>query len=797
MVDVELEKRALDLIERAFDQPSPEREAWALREAGNDPALTERVRALLRCDAKAERALQTGGAILTADDTPPPEKIGAYKIEEVIGRGGMGAVYKGVRAVGDFDHTVAIKVIRPGLLQNELIKRFLQERQILATLNHPNIARLYDGGTLPDGPPYIVMEYVEGIPITEWAEQRDLQLNQKLQLIITVCEAVRFAHQNLIIHRDLTPANVLVTENGEVKLIDFGIARPHQDVGASGDSGTVSERPNLSFTPGFAAPEGLNAGITSTLSDVYSLGHLLNTLISKEEAGTDLRAVIDKATASEPEDRYGSVDALIDDLAAYLAHRPVSARHGGALYFFSKLFKRRPVGVAISAMAIVGLAVGFVTTSSLYTRAEAARLAADTRFEEVRSLSNYLLFDLYDQLNGVSGNTKALNDLADTARSYLDALSQTERPAQDVRLEVAIGYKRLSDVLGNPVGPNLGRRTESGELLNVALERLESLHLEEPDNEDVIRAKAQAYFSKSVFEYIVVDDNVATHAAAEQSVALYDDLVRSDAATYEDKIGRLYSLIESGLPLSWIDQYEDAIRILEQAEREASALLVESPDDEKTLAIVARANVALSESLARWIEEKELGDMERSLPAADRSIEIYKKLVEIPDSKDDYQRSLYVAAFKRALVLYDLQRWEAALEDLELSLSLAEALSEKDPEDIRLRRNLISVLEQTSITLAYAGRASEAIETVGDAISGKRELADTSPKDVGYKRNLASGILVAAEVYEVVNEPALACASYAEGRRIYREIEAVQPLSDYDKNVVLAGVDDKIANCGG
>ncbi|MEO1407537.1 MAG: protein kinase [Pseudomonadota bacterium] len=602
-------------------------------------------------------------------------------------------------------------------------------------------------------------------------------------------------HQNLIIHRDLTPANVLVTNEGIVKLIDFGIAQPHGDDGSEAVLEKSEVRPSMSFTPGFAAPERLGAGTTSTLTDIYSLGYLLHALIPSEKADDDLRAVIDKSTSIEPENRYGSVDALMEDISAYLADKPVLARNGGAFYALGKLLKRRPVGITAGMLALASLVGGLIVTSTLYTRAESARLAADTRFEEVRSLSNYLLFDLYDQLDGVSGNTKALNDLADTARSYLDALSQTERPARDVRLEVAIGYKRLSDVLGNPVAANLGRRSESGELLSLAIEQLGQLHTEDPASEDIIRAQAEAYFSKSVFEYIVEDDNEATHVAANKSIAFYDELVRMGAATLSDQVGRIDSLIESGLPLSWIGRHEEAINILEAAEQEASELLTVSPEDEETLAIAARANVALSESLAKWIEEEELGEIERALPSADRSISIYKKLLNLTDNKDKYRRSLYVASFKRALIYYDLQRWEDGLGDLRLAEALARALSEKDPDDIRLRRNLLSVLEQKSITLAYAGQVQDAYKSIEEALKGKLALSATNPEDLGYKRNLASGLLVAAELYEVLRDNELACKSYLEGKQIYNEIALVQPLSDYDKNVVLQGVDEKIAGC--
>ncbi|MEM6848234.1 MAG: protein kinase, partial [Pseudomonadota bacterium] len=188
------ELRALDLFEQALEQPSGERRAWVEAQTAGDEALAARVRALLSHDSFAQADLTTGGAGLNVDDGPLPDRIGAYRIDGLIGRGGMGAVYKGVRDAGDFDHTVAIKVIRPGLMRDTLVERFERERQILADLNHPNIAKLMDGGTLESGAPYFVMEYVDGMALTDWADARGLSLAARTELMITVCEAVGFAH---------------------------------------------------------------------------------------------------------------------------------------------------------------------------------------------------------------------------------------------------------------------------------------------------------------------------------------------------------------------------------------------------------------------------------------------------------------------------------------------------------------------------------------------------------------------------------------------------------------------------
>ncbi|HHL43012.1 MAG TPA: serine/threonine protein kinase, partial [Hellea balneolensis] len=228
--------KALKLFERALDQPKHNRVQWIKDQTPNDAQLRKKALSYLSRDEDASKAIQTGGALYeTLDDTAIPEQIGAYKIISLIGRGGMGSVYRGQRASGDFDHDVAIKVVRPGAMSDKLVARFENERQTLANLSHPNIARLYDGGTLDNGAPYIVMEFIDGVPVTEWAKQQNLSKPKRLQLFKSVCMAVEHAHQNLIIHRDITPSNVLVDKSGQVKLIDFGIAKPFDEDAALND----------------------------------------------------------------------------------------------------------------------------------------------------------------------------------------------------------------------------------------------------------------------------------------------------------------------------------------------------------------------------------------------------------------------------------------------------------------------------------------------------------------------------------------------------------------------------------
>jgi serine/threonine-protein kinase len=326
MPEVALEREALALFERALDLPEAQRQAWVAEQVFGRPELIARVSAMIEADRRA--SLATGMAVEQLEEEPAPERIGAYRIVRRIGRGGMGSVYLGERAAGDFAHRAAIKIIKPGLLSASLAERFRRERQLLAGLTHPNIAQLYDGGETDSGSPYFIMECVDGLPLLEWAERHRPSLAERQRLFRDICAAVAFAHRSLIVHRDLTPSNVLVTERGVAKLIDFGLARPADDGGAPREASSIG---SLSLTPGYAAPERMTSGAVTTAADIYSLGKLLARLVP-EPGDRELAAIVARATARDPADRYPTADALDADVAAWAAGFPVAAVEGGRAY---------------------------------------------------------------------------------------------------------------------------------------------------------------------------------------------------------------------------------------------------------------------------------------------------------------------------------------------------------------------------------------------------------------------------------------------------------------------------------
>lgn len=423
----------------ALDVPEGEREEYVRLACGDDPELAAEVLALLGAGARAEgflsapamgQPLVPAAAALAAGGGSDlvGQRLGAFVVERRIAEGGMGEVYQAARCDGQFDQRVAVKVVKHGVAGNDILRRFRRERAALAALEHPRIARLIDGGATADGRPYLVMEFVDGVPIDEWCERRHLSVRQRMELFLDVCEAVRFAHGRLVIHRDLKPGNILVNRRGEVKLMDFGIAKVlAPDIAQPGEAQTiVSER---RLTPEYAAPEQVLGESVGTSTDVYALGVVLYELLAGvrplrfrssslahvqevvcneappppsqaarldaargREAGPGLRArraqcrgdadaIVMKAMEKSPARRYRSVEALAADIERSLALRPIEARRGRLAYSVGLFVRRNLVssvlGISLMCVGALGVAALMSQRAELRRERDAAIAAGD------------------------------------------------------------------------------------------------------------------------------------------------------------------------------------------------------------------------------------------------------------------------------------------------------------------------------------------------------------------------------------------------------------------------------------
>ncbi len=787
--DDRLEAAALNLFEDALDQPSDAREQWIMDQTADVPALRKRVMSLLWAD-DTDGSLVTGGALdwfAEAEDAPP-ERVGQYSIIRLLGRGGMGAVWLGERDAGDFDHRVAIKVVRGIARSEKLAERLRYERQTLAALQHPNIAQLFDGGETERGEPYFIMEYVDGAPLGDAIEAMPAKA-ERLRIFRDICAAVEYAHQQLIVHRDLSPQNILLTDDARVKLIDFGISRSFGESAAG---------PQMTMTKGFAAPERLRGEPATTLSDIYSLGLIFKNMLEAAPAidDDDLAAIAAKASAEATEDRYQSASALIADLDRYAAGRAVEARGTRGLYVVGKFIRRRRLAVSASALAIVGVVAALFVTSALYARAETERREADARFQEVRELANFMLFDLYDQLEAIPGTTRALSDIADKSRLYLDALQDNKRTSKELRLETALGYKRLGDVTGNPIGANLGRREEAGEHLATAIASLEAMHEAAPQDADIARALAESCFSMAVYQFIAIDDNEAARDYAARAEALYAGVIASGKGTDQDERARIEALSQSGKPLVWMGEGADGIEIIARAQEAAEKFYETHPDDSSIKSLAASTNVALAETMMRHYDMEEGGDYAGAFKYMDRAIALYRELDAADPDDMTARRNLIGAYFKRSLIDYSIDDDAAALIDLEQAEALADKFLAQDPDDLGITRMRTSVIEQKATTLAYLGRYEEAIEIGEGNLAVEKRLLAGEPDNPARIREVTTATFLLGEIYEIAENGERACALYRDAHAGYLRLDAEFTLSDYDRETGLKLLEEQMTDCG-
>ncbi len=506
-MEAERWEQVKEVLNEALERPSAQRLVFLREACGPDDSLRAEVESLLEEEEEAEEFIEQPFFVRHEEDVdglPAERRIERYELVRRLGRGGMGIVYLARRADQEFEQRVALKVIKRGMDSEEIVARFRYERQILANLDHPNIARLYDGGTTSDGLPYFAMEYVEGEPIRGYCADRRLGTRERLGLFLAVCDAVQFAHQNLVVHRDLKPANILVTPEGTVKLLDFGIAKL---LGAA--PSPLTQMPGVGpLTPEYASPEQLRGEPVTTASDVYSLAVLLYQLLTgqlpyggdtalvtrqrsperpssavsaetlpaavdmeklRQELAGDLDHIVIKALRPEPGERYASARELAEDVERYLSGRPVLARKGSWLYTLNRFARRhwpRLSAVAV-ALALVG-GLGFSVRQSREVEAERQRAELETAAERLRAERELSRAEgveslLMDVLKGSDPETAARNPL--TLFEILDRGAEAVRESQ----VDPVSRAQILGTLGN-VYLGLGRLEKAESLLRECVE---------------------------------------------------------------------------------------------------------------------------------------------------------------------------------------------------------------------------------------------------------------------------------------------------------------------------------------
>lgn len=624
--------RLKELFTAAVDLPLTERNAFVGRMCGDDVALRTELRELLGSADIADNFIERPAADALGwadqhDRDPVGQQIGPYRIVALAGRGGLSHVYRAVREGSDYKQQVAIKLLRSGFDGEALLRRFNAERRMLAGLAHPNIAHFMDGGATDDGTPYLVMEFVEGRPLDEYCDTKALSLEARIDLFRVLCGAVQYVHQHLMVHGDLKGGNVLVTPEGVVKLLDFGIAKLLTP-DAPGDD---PSRPAtlMLLTPDYASPEQLRGEAITTASDVYSLGTLLYRLltgttpygavrappivlnermaagghtppdVAAERTGGahaefaralrgDLGTIVLKSIKFDPVDRYASAQQLGDDLQRYLRGFPVEARPDSVGYRLRKWARRHRAAAALSALAVFALVGGIAATSWQAHLAGLERERAERNFNAVRELSSVFLEDVYQAVAKIPGSTEARKLLVSNTLKYLQALERDASDSPELRRDLGMAYERLGDVQGANIAPSLGERAAALASYRRSLEIRKQLALDHPSlahRADLLRAETDLLTT-----LLSSGDVAGAEALGADMLRLAEEIDADPAASLTQRryVGRAF--MTQGW-LEWSDGRADSgLASLGRARDVYRRLARDYPDDQhvrRDLALVA------------------------------------------------------------------------------------------------------------------------------------------------------------------------------------------------------------------
>lgn len=685
--------RKIDELFHAFFEMTPNSRSGFLEGAcGGDASLRAEIEKLIDGSDQAGRFIETPPVLdettiaLSDLETEPVAgfRLGAYNVIREIGRGGMGTVYLAARADEEFQKRVAIKLVTAGFDHESIIQRFRNERQILAGLDHPNIARLLDGGTTENGAPYFVMEYIEGQTIRDYCDTHRLTTIERLKLFRTVCSAVHFAHQNLIVHRDIKPGNILVTEGGTPKLLDFGVAKLLSPTAQAGD---VTEVTSRMMTPEYASPEQARGEIITTASDVYSLGVLLYELLTghrpyrvssrsmmeiieaiceeqptkpstvigrtetspgaggnteltvtpeavskardsepnrlRRELQGDLDNIVLKAVRKEPRRRYASVEQFSEDIQRYFEHLPVIACQDTVSYRTGKFIVRHKAGVAALLIIALTLLSATIATGWQARVARLGRARAERRFGEIRKLSNSLITEVQSSLTTIPGTAPTQRLLAQKALDYLDSLAQDE--------------DRDVGVLGE---------------------------------------LASAYLNVGSLQAWTLFDNAGALQSYQKAVAIQRQrilLAPNDVTTKKDLGFGLFKLSEA---LAGLSRQEELFQACDEIIELYKALLTSDPVNQKLLSELAGSYERRGDLLRAFKRNEEAkADFHSALVSIKQGINLGKEIAVDPHARV----SLSFDYLQQGVVFNDLGEWRDAVESYQIGGQIAEDVYRENP----------------------------------------------------------------------------------------------------------------------
>jgi serine/threonine protein kinase/tetratricopeptide (TPR) repeat protein len=759
-------------LDQALAMTDDVRAAWLSSLSEQDPALAVQLVELLdEHRVLAQAGFLEKGRFALPNSGLAGQTLGPYTLISQIGQGGMGSVWLARRSDGRFERQAAVKFVSIALAGRSAEERFKREGSILGRLTHTHIAGLLDAGISSHGQPYLILEYVDGTTIDQYCDQHKLDLEARVCLFLDVLAAVAHAHANLIVHRDIKPSNVLVSHNGEVKLLDFGIAKLLEGEGQMGAPTLLTREGGSALTPEFAAPEQLSGQPITTATDVYALGVLLYLLLTgqhpagsgphspaelvraiveteparasgtialagdktiAEKRGTtpeklqrqlrgDLDTIVGKALKKDPQERYASATGFAGDLQRYLKHEPISARPDTLAYRTAKFLRRNRIVVTLTTTALA-LVIGSLSAGLLVANRE--RRVAEHRFAQVRQLANKFIA-LDQDIRGVPGSTKVRMQMVTDSLEYLKSLGSDVSGDTDLALEIAYAYVRVAHVQGDPTSPNLGQFTEAEASLNHASRFVDPVLSKDPRN-----PRALFIATTIAHDRMLLADNRGDQTEELKDAAATAALIERFMGTHPVEFRDLYSMryFYVNVAGTYVDgrSFDDAIRYSQRA----LEIAVPGP----------RANELRGAALevlgiARW----QAGDLDGALKTMLESIALKKAEVEANAGHASLRINLANGYDFEGMILGradaepSLGRSPEALAELQKALDIAEDLAQKDANDYLSRHHVATAsLEIANIlrhtdpqnALAVYDHALARIREAKSNVSAQRDEAE-------------------------------------------------------------------------
>ena len=805
-----------------------EREAYLERSCAGDVSLRREVERLIPYEQSSDSEFLNRTAVATAASTVLREgeggwigrQVGPYRILAQLGAGGMGEVYRARRADDQYRQEVAVKIVRAGDHSGVVIGRFRNERQIVASLEHPNIARLLDGGTTDDGTPYFVMELIEGRSMTDYCDTHGLGVTERLNLFSQVCAAVEYAHQRLIVHRDIKPANILVTADGTPKLLDFGIAKILDFDSAASPAATLTAFRIL--TPRYASPEQIRGEPITTASDVYSLGVVLYELLTGQspygsvtsspqeiaqaacesdplrpsavvqraarasnggdsiadegihqarKSGAeklhkrltgDLDNIVLMAVRKEPARRYASVEQLKEDIRRHLEHLPVLARKDTFRYRTSKFVFRNSVAVVASVAVALALLAGIAISLHEASIARVERARAERRFNDVRKLANSLVFDVHDSIKDLPGATPARKIIVDRALEYLNGLAQESAGDLQLQRELATAYEKVGAVQGDYLEHNLGDSVGTLASYHKALDLRQHIAAASSDWTDRL-ALAVDYRLVAHQMWANGDPRGARdpiNRAMAMSEALNTAVPNNSTVLYELAFDYEVSG-RIGFPGDATAK-QKALHEYRRAVALDEILLKAAPND---LRLLHGYTIDLS-YVGTMLEAT---DPQEALHYYQKELEINQKLTQLsPDLR--YRRGVAMAHGSMASVYDDIGDSAHSVENNIKDLEIYQGLVSADPKNVLLQQGLAIVYINTASSCSRAGKTATALDYSNRGLEIMRRLVASAPEKAFQRGVFAAMLLIRGTVLTAANQAEAAIPEIERGRSIYESL---------------------------